>query len=222
MQNLNSIVESLSMSSRVAIVLCANAFKQGGNWGLLRQSNREFNNTFSILSEANQDIRLTRVYNGLIVECRDNFLADTINAIQPHAIDEDFGLMVARRKEEERHKLTKLLQSVVDDECKYERKTTYFGELIIGLYSMNITNFIRINGIDIPAYKLSLAEALPCLKLLEENGLPVFVCIGDGEGDRTFKALSQLMAERDIASMLQGLDISDTDTGVFFTIRYPR
>lgn len=215
-------LDKLSNGSKMAIVLCANAFRFGANWGLLRKSNSEFIGTLNTLKEEKQDMRLTKVSNGCIIECREKFLADVVNVAVPNAINGNFVDMAIKRKEDEKAKFTKFMKNIIENKCKYVRQCNGYKELVIGLYCVNDTNFIRINGKDIPAYKLSLAEALPILKLLHDNGIKVYVYTQDSENDERgiFEPLAGVIQAKKVDKIFNGMEVSDTDTGVFLTLRF--
>lgn len=211
-------LDKLSNGSKMAIVMCANAFRFGANWGLLRKSNSEYKGILEALKEEKQNTRVTMVENGCIIECKEQFLANAVNTAVPNAIDGEFVNIAVKRKEDEKGKFRKFVKNAVDGKNKYVTQCNGYKEFVVGLYCVNDTNFIRINGKDIPSYKLTLAEALPALKMFLEAGMQVYIPVEVSEGNVKFMPIGECVPNA-IPQVFKAMEISDTDTGVFLTVR---
>ena len=72
---------------------------------------------------------------------------------------------------------------------------------------------MRVNGIEYPAYSLSIVEAVKEIIKLK-NHLDIYISTKD-----SFISLNEINNLNDINKLSEGLEISNTLTGVFLTIR---
>lgn len=214
------IEETMSVGGRVAVVTCASAFRFGGNWGFINKSRDEYSGFLEVLREERKNARLFRVSNGAVILCDENFLAYNVNKVVPNAIDGKFVDKAKARKQEEYAKFEKFLKSIVDGKSKYLKQGQGYSEITFGIFSINDTNMIRINGVDYPAYKLNLTEAMGLADRLRLKGVHIAVRAVDDSGKETFASPMELMGNsKGQKAVYRGLEIAESDTGVFITLR---
>lgn len=221
-RSVEEAINSLSVGGQTAIVTCAKAFRYGANWGFVRKDNPELTEIMTALKEEEKNVKSFRISNGYLILANENFLAYNINAVVPNAIGGKFADMARKRKAEEMAEFSKFIQSVSKGKSRHLKQMNGYYELVIGIYSVNETNAIRVRGNDYPAYRLTLMEALieadkiskanPNLqvnvKAVTESGETVF-----GE---VFKTASNSKGQK---AIYNGLEIADSDTGIFLTLR---
>lgn len=208
-------ISQLTEGGRLAIILCANAFRFGGNWGFLRRSKPEFREILEVLKEERPNVRAIPVKNGAIIFANENFLAHNVNYVYPNAINEDFVTLAMRRREEERANFMKFLKSALSGD-KYKKKGYY--EITLGVFCVNEkTNLIRLNGVDYPAYKLTLIEVLDIASRLNRK---VYALAVKEDKTEVFDLIQNLaMNSWGLAALYRGLEIAESDTGAFLTLR---
>lgn len=214
-------IEQVSAGGQLAIVLCANSFRFGGNWAFLRSNKPDFKENLATLREEHPNVRAFPVSNGALILVSENFLAHNVNKIIPNAIDGAFVDKVTRRRQEERERFVKFLKSVISGKSSYVKAKGGYYELILGVYSTNDTNHIRLNGKDYPAYKLSMIEAIDFADAaLSSIGRKVYARAITEQGKEVFDIAKQLgFNSKGLAALYRGLEISESDTGVFLTLR---
>lgn len=212
---------NLSDAAKQAIVLCAESFRFGGNWGFVRNTNSNFKDVITLLRSEKGRIKVYPVENGALVLCDKNFLANAVNSVVPNAINGNFVEKAAQRSQVEKQKFVKFLDNVANGKSSYVRKGNGVSELTLGIYSVNDTNLIRINGIDYPAYKLELMEALDFARFLANRGKTVYVKAIDPESGKTIWGTIEQLAysPKGVAAMYKAVEIADSDTGAFLTLR---
>ena len=211
----------LSAAAKQAIVLCAEAFRFGGNWGFIRRDNRDSEGIIEALKTERQNFKVYPVANGYIVVAEKNFLANAVNSVVPNAINGGFVEKANQRADVEKQKFVKFLDSIANGKSNYVRQGNGYVELELGIYSVNDTNLIRLNGKDYPAYKLELMEALNYARYLVNKGKQVYVkAINPADGSVTWGTIEQLAySGQGVAAMYKAVEISDSNTGAFLTMR---
>lgn len=220
-RELEKKAEVLSNGAKQAIVLCAEAFRFGGNWGFLRNNNRDFKSIIEALKEEKANIKPYPVSNGAIIVCNKNFLASAVNSVVPNGINGDFIEKAQKRSEVEKQKYVKFLDDVASGKSRFGRKGNGYIELTLGIYCVNDTNFIRLNNIDYPAYKLNLQEALEYARYLGNKGKAVYVKhIDRATGRVSWGTIEQLAYnQRSMAGIFNAVEIAESNTGAFITLR---
>lgn len=213
-------IKELTPAQSTGIVVCANSFRFGGNWGFLHEESKDFEAFAQNLASERGSVRLSRIKNGGLIEIKESFLATTVNQIIPNAIDADFVKMSKERRASEKAKFDKFVKSVVEGKSRHIVKHNGYSEIVLGIFSINETNLIRVGGKDYPAYKLSLIEALEFARQLEGEGLEVYAKAVKPDGtelfDRVFNLASNTNGQR---ALYAGLEIADSETGIFLTLR---
>lgn len=213
-------IEKMSGAAQTAIVICARAFRFGGNWGYIPKDVQDFKGQIQTLLEDKRNIHVYQVANGALVEAKEAFLGENVNLAVPNAINGSFVEMAKKRRADEQVKYQKFIKSVAEGKSRHLKNKNGYYEITIGIYSVNDTNVIRLNGQDYPAYKLSLIEALEMARLLEQKGLEVYAKAVTQDNkvvfDRVFALASNSKGK---TALFKGLEISDSETGVFLTLR---
>jgi hypothetical protein len=75
---------------------------------------------------------------------------------------------------------------------------------------------MRINGIEYPAFTLSLSEALKEIVKLNSK-LSIYVYVSNG-----FDKLSNVLASEALEAVYSGLEIASSGTGAFLTLRFEK
>lgn len=217
-KELEKRIDKLSDGAKVAIVLCAKAFRFGGNWGYLNPGN-EFSGYLESLKGEKANVKAFKVSNGAVVLVNEGFLATNVNAVVPNAINGSFVEMAKKRRQEELERFDKFLKSVVSGKSKYVKGAKGSYALTLGILSVNETNTIRLNGKEYPAYKVNVLECLEHLHRLEQQGYKVAVHAVKEDGSSVYDAPFNLGGNsKGLQAVYRGLEISDTQTGVFIKI----
>lgn len=216
-QNINSMTEA----GKLAVVLCAQAFRFGGNWGFMRTGDANFKETLETLKDEQPNVKFYRLANGALITCKEQFLAYNVNIAVPNAIGVPFAEKAKERKKQEIEKFRRLLTSAMAGKSTHVEKRGRFNELTIGIYCTNEVNTIRLNGKDYPAYKLDLIEALQVAHEWNAKNRVVMASAVDASGDRIFDQIQNLAANsKGLSAIYRGLELSDTGTGVFLKLRF--
>lgn len=211
-------IENLSDGAKVAIVLCSNAFRFGGNWGYLTPG-RDFKGYLESLKGEKGNVKAYQVSNGALVLVNENFLATNVNAVVPNAINGSFVDMAKKRRKEEQERFNKFLKNVVAGKSKYAKTGNGKYALTLGIFSINDTNQIRLNGNEFPAYKINLIETLEFLNQVAKAGHKVLVHAVKEDGTSVYETPFNLGGNtKGIQAVYRGLEISETGTGVFLKI----
>lgn len=213
-------LEAVSAGGQLAIVLCADAFRHGGNWGFIRRNKPNFREQLETLREERPNVEAIPVANGALILVKEDFLAYNVNKIIPNAIGKPFVERVKQRRLEEQERFVKFINSVIQGKSSYVKSKGGYYELVLGVYSINDTNLIRLNGVDYPAYKLTAIEALDYAdKALASVGRKAYVLAVKENGERVFDRPMNLANSKGIPAIYRGLEIADSDTGLFLTLR---
>lgn len=215
--------DKLSEGAKLAIMLCSSAFHYGGAWGFLRSTKENFRECIEEFRKEHQNVRLFKVSNGALIHANENFLANAVNALLPGAITQDFAQKAIKRRQAETERFIKFVQNVLDGKEQVTKKNGIY-ELQLGVYSINETNSIRLNGVEYPAYKLTLFEALDIIdKLSKQQNLVSEVYAVTEDNQRVFAPVFAAMTNsKGVQAVYRGLSISETDTGVFVTVHLRR
>lgn len=217
-KDIESRIENLSDGAKVAIVLCSNAFRFGGNWGYLTPG-KDFKGYLESLKGEQPNVKAFKVSNGALVLVKENFLATNVNAVLPNAINGKFVDMAVKRRNEEKERFHKFLKNVVAGKSKYAKTGNGKYALTLGIFSVNDTNQIRLNGNEYPAYKINLLETLEFLHELVKAGNKVLVHAVKEDGTAIYDTPFNLGGNsKGLQAVYRGLEISETGTGVFLKI----
>jgi hypothetical protein len=220
MDDLIKRANGLSDGAKTAIVLTAPAFRFGGNWAFILKTKNDYRGYLEALSKEKPNIKAIQVSNGALILSDENFLAYNINAVAPGTINGSFVDMANKRRNEEKEKFQKFIDSVSKGKSNYVKKENGYYELVIGTYSLNDTNLIRLNGIEYPAFKLSLVEVLSHADKLSKSGLSIYARAVTEEGKEIWDKVFNLGSNsKGVAALYRGLEIADSETGVFLTLR---
>lgn len=213
-------IAALSDGAKVAIVLCANSFRFGGNWAFIKKEKRDFRSQLETLKSERPNVKAIPVANGALVLVSEAYLADNVNKAIPNAINGSFVAMAGKRRTDEKARFQKFLKSVAEGKSQHIRKAKGYTEITIGVFSVNETNLIRINGKDYPAYKLSLIEALEYANQLTALGKKVYARAIREDGVEVYDQIHSLASNsKGQSALYRGLEIADSDTGTFLTLR---
>lgn len=213
-QNINAMTDG----GKLAIVLCAGSFRFGGNWGFIR-GGKDLKGQIETLKEERPNVKAIPVANGALIQCNENFLAHNVNLAVPGAIGGAFVDRANKRKSEEKARFAKFMKNVETGKSAHVKKGANYSEITFGIFCVNDTNAIRVNGKEYPAYKMTLLETLEFANRLVENGRKVYVRAVKPDGVAVFDEIRNLSNSKGLQAIYKGLEISETDTGVFITLR---
>lgn len=196
----------------MAASIAADSFYVGGNWGFLLEENSEYDAILDILNNSN--VKKIRLSNGYLVFCDYEYLKNVIARVEP--LTEESINRYRTRLQREIPELQKLLTSIIRGNCKYVEDCGSYYEINIGLYCTNNMHKMRINGIEYPAFTLSLSEALKEIVKINSR-VPLYIYVS-----RNFEKLSEVLAINSLEPLYSGLEIASSGTGVFLTLRYSK
>lgn len=219
-KKLTQNIDALTDGGKAAIVLCANSFRFGGNWGFIRREKHDFKEQLETLKEERKSIKAIPVSNGALVLADENFLAHNVNLAVPGAINGNFVDMANKRRREEQERFAKFIQNVAVGKSSHVKSKDGYYELTLGLFCVNDTNAIRLNGHEYPAYKLNMIEALDyAVKALASSGKKLYAKAITDEGKQVSGLVVELaMNSKGVQALYRGLEIADSDTGVFLSL----
>lgn len=194
----------------MAAVIASNSFYVGGDWGFVLNTNEDYDSIFNIL-KSDSNIKVIEVSNGLIVFCDPQYTLSAISQIEE--VPNDVREKQQTRLQTEILEFQKFLTDILREKNKYGVDYGTYMEYHIGIYSCNSTHKIRLNGIEYPAFALTLKEAFKEIKKLQSR-LDVYINTYEG-----FVGLSEIDNFESFVFVLEGLEISNTLTGAFLTIR---
>lgn len=216
----NSRIEQLTESDKTAIVLSGDAFRFGANWILLPQKSKNLKQNIDDLLAIKDRLSVNKVSNGYVVNMKESYLMSIVNHVVPGALNQDFVNKAVKRKEDARGALQKLLKRMRENKLKNAKRVENGLELTFAIYSLNEVDKIRLNYKDFEAYKLNFNDTLKELHEASADGLEFLVKVVTDSGERTFVRPKQVVANpRGHEAGYRALDISDTNTGVFITVR---
>ncbi|MNL91280.1 hypothetical protein D3C81_10110 [compost metagenome] len=213
-------INSMSIGRQTSLILTAQSFRFGGNWGFIKFDDPEFAETLKYLKEEKASVSVVKLSNGVLVSCNKNFLAENVNIIIPNGIGASFQENAKRRAKNEQEAFLKFLKRVADGKDSHIVKKNGYYDLTLGIYSINDTNYIRINGNEYPAYKLTLLEALDFAMALVNAGKKVFAKAVKENGEVIYDNIFNLASNsKGKAALFKGLEIADSKTGIFLSLR---
>lgn len=201
----------------MAAVVASNSFYVGGNWGFVLRNNGEFDKIMGIIQNSMRQgapIKLMPVSNGVIVFIAPNNLQNIISQVEQ--ITPDVIQKQHTRVQEETNEFQNYLRNVLRGSCKAVQQTSTYDEYVFAIYSCNNLHKIRLNGIEYPAFSLTVLEALKQVNQLTKYA-EIYINVGNG-----FDRLDEVVSMNKLDSVYNGLEISTTMTGVFLTIRVVR
>lgn len=212
------VEEKISDGSKLAVVLVANSFRFGGNWAYIKKTDSNYEGKLSLLKEEKGKVEARLLDNGFLILMDKNFLSEQINAVVPNGITQEFREEAKKVTETEVQKYSKFVDNVLEGKSKYLKDMGGYYDLVIGCYSVNETNVIKVNGQERPAYKLPIEIILKeLMKKSKEKGKNIIVKVVNEEGQQGAVELAN--APKVMKQIFRGLEISDSMTGVFLTIR---
>lgn len=196
----------------MAAVIASNSVYVGGNWGFVSNVNEDYERIYAcMVNNDNPKYSVVEVSNGLLVFCDTNYLYQAVSQVE--VLSPDITNKVKTRASSELGKLQQFLMSIKNKNCKYGTKVEDFIEYDIALYCCNSMNKIRLNGKEYPAFSLTVMEA--CREILKLGSvIPIYVNMGD-----SFKNIKDMKSNDDVDKIMSALEISNTLTGAFLTIR---
>lgn len=218
--SLEARINRLSEGEKLAVVMSSYAFRFGGNWSFLSKDNPEFAETLETLKEVKANVSLTQLSNGLLLQCREQFLEKIVTQVLgPDVLGAPFANNMAERKAREYDQLDKFSQRLLSGEEKSARYDQGYAAVTIGIYSVNDTNYIRSDGRDTRAYKVTVAEAVTRIEqAVLRKGKSLYIRVVDGT-KAMFVDSRSLKNSKGLSAIYKGLQIASSDTGVFLSIR---
>lgn len=219
-EKLTANIQAMTDGGKLALVLCAGAFRFGGNWGFIRSSKSDFKGQLETLKEEKPNVKAIPLKNGALILSDENFLSHNVNLAVPNAINGTFVEKANARKADEKKRFQKFIENVAKGKSSHVKHAKGYYELVLGIYCVNDTNAIRLNGNDYPAYKITLIEALEYANQLTNIGKQVYALAVDENGKQVFGKVFDLASNsKGVAALYKGLEIAESETGVFLTLR---
>lgn len=201
----------------MAAVVASNSFYVGGNWGFVLRENSEFEQIMGILQNSMRQgasIKMVNTSNGVIVFVAPNHLQNVISQVEQ--ITPDVMQKQQTRLQAETAEFQNYLRNVLRGTCKVTHQAATYDEYVFAIYSCNNLHKIRLNGIEYPAFSLTVLEALKQVNQLSKYA-EIYISVGNG-----FEKLTDVVNMNKLDAVHNGLEISSTMTGVFVTIRVVR
>lgn len=198
------------ISKNLAATMAADAIYVGGNWGFMLKNNIDYQRTVELLRE-DREVSFIETQNGVIVFSDYKYLLGVLN--QVGAVTSDVQIKIQQREKEASADLGRLMQDILNGRSKYGISGEGYKEVNIALYSCNTTNKIRVNGVEYPAFPLTVMEA--CKEIVKySKNVPIYLYIGD-----SFEEIHNFKKPDDINKILRNLEIANSLNGAFLTIR---
>ena len=201
----------------MAAVVASNSFYVGGNWGFVLRENSEFEQIMGILQNSMRQgapIKMVNTSNGVIVFVAPNHLQNVISQVEQ--ITPDIMQKQQTRVQAETAEFQNYLRNVLRGTCKVTHQAATFDVYVFAIYSCNNLHKIRLNGIEYPAFSLTVLEALKQVNQLSKYA-EIYISVGNG-----FEKLTDVVNMNKLDAVHNGLEISSTMTGVIVTIRVVR
>lgn len=213
-------VQKLTEGEKTAIVLIEPSFKNGSNWILLPDNDRRTKGYIEDLLTVKKNLVASRVSNGYVVQVDKRFIVNSINSIAGNSLNHRFVDYAQKREKEAKDSFSRFLTRLKDGKVKQAKKIGNGLEITIAVYSLNEVETIRLRGVDYPAYRVTLMEALQAFHELSKEGYVPQVKAKHPNGDTVFDNVFSLASNTNgLKAINEALEISDTDTGVFVTLR---
>lgn len=195
------------MGIQMGATITADSFLVGGNWGFVLDSNEDAERILDIL-KTDEHNKVIRVMNGHIVICNKEILAKNIQQVMP--ITQEILTVHKNRLNTEILEFQKYLTQILRrgmPKGMFDSNDTV--EYTFGIYSCNKMHKLRLNGIEYPAFNLTLSEIVPeLLKLRKKMDLYA----GVSEGYMDIKNIT------DIEKLYRGLELAESQNGVLMSI----
>lgn len=221
-------VSKISVGSQKVFMTCLNSFTFGCNWGFLKSTTQDFKQSIEMLKGEKNNITLNKVSNGVIISCSERYLMNILNTIFEGKCPIQYQQLAERRKSELgvfQKWLTKLTNSTSG--LDYVSRKTVNGRTVntvtFALYGVNDSHAIRVNGIDYPAFKMTVPEALNVM-LSKPEFANMGVAIRTLNADKSayvesFITAKQLYGnENAVKAFFNATTISEANTGLFVKI----
>lgn len=220
-------VSKISVGSQKVFMTCLNSFTFGCNWGFLKSTTQDFKQSIEMLKEEKNNITLNKVSNGVIISCSERYLMNILNTIFEGKCPIQYQQLAERRRTEIgvfQKWLTKLTNSTSG--LEYVSRKSVNGKpatiVTFALYGVNDSHAIRVNGIEYPAFKLTVPEALNVMLSKPEfaNMLVAVRLLNSNKSDyiERYVPASQLSNPEAIKAFFKSTIISEANTGLFVKI----
>ena len=204
---------------KLAIVLVSDSFRFGGNWAYIKNTDSLYEEKMELLKEEKEHLKVSTLSNGTLLILDKQYLTECVNKVIPGGITESFVKEARSVSESELVSYKKFVEKVLKGESQYVYENQGCYELVVGCYSVNVTNKIKVQGLERPAYKLPLEVMLKVLKEVNKKyGREIALKIMNKEGKVGLLSLDELKSGN-MKYVLRGLEIADSMTGVFLTLR---
>lgn len=203
-----------NVALNMAAVAASDSFYVGGNWGFILDTHPDYERILKILNGVDNSVRIIHVSNGLILLVNPTYLQSVISQVEP--VTPEILNRHQTRVASESKEFQTLINSIYQGNCRYANRGVNYEEYVIGVYSCNNLHKIRLNGVEYPAYNLTILEALKTLNVLTKY-VDIYINVGGH-----FEDLKNVISNNMINEVYNGMEISNTLTGAFFTIRVVR
>lgn len=221
-------VNKVSVGSQKVFMTCLNSFTFGCNWGFLKSGTQDFAESIEMLKEEKNNISLNKVSNGVIITCSEKYLMNILNTLFDGKCPIQYQQLAERRKTELgvfQKWLTKLCNSTKG--LDYAKQKNINGrnvtQVTFALYGVNDSHSIRVNGIEYPDFKLTIAEALSVMLSKPEfanMGIAVRTLNADKSAYVETYIPAQQLYNNDnaVKAFFKATMISEANTGLFVKI----
>ncbi|HBG5344194.1 TPA: hypothetical protein KQG29_001558 [Clostridioides difficile] len=210
-------IENLNEKEKIGIILCANAYYKGGNWGYITKDEESYNDVLDIVGKGDNHIKLYKTKNGVLVLCDRNFIKDAVNHIIPGSINNRYIERVDAIQKREKEKFDKFLDKIFTGKSPYLKQREGYQSLILGVFGINEVNLMVVNEVSYPSYKLSLNYTLQAIiKKNEKYKRKIGIKIKDDDGVKIMPLTTINL--KFINKIYNELEISETKNGVFLTL----
>ena len=195
------------MGIQMGVTITADSFMVGGNWGFVLDSNTDANRILEIL-QSDERNKIIRVMNGFLVTCNKEALVQSIQQVMPltqEVLDVHKNRLNMEIIEFQKY-LTQILRNGMPTGMLDKDDTV---EYTFGIYSCNKMHKMRLNGIEYPAYNLTLSEVTKELLKLRSK-MVVYVGVANG-----YKDLKEIT---DISQLYSGLELAESQNGALMCI----
>lgn len=212
-----------SYIEEVGLQLSTNSYYVGGNWGFLLETHPDYKVISSNLGEDTIKVKKLQLSNGMLFVCNPQELDNLISIELKEFYTPEIKKIRESRVQDDIEELTNLFKRVYKNETPYLKKISDYDEVTLAIYSNNKYNKLIQNGIEYPAFRLTLQETFKVIRSLESY-YNIYMKIEDKTKDISkFELLEKIMNNPKGQDLLYGgLEISLTKNGVFMTLRLKR
>lgn len=213
-------MNQLSDTAQLAIYLCSTAIKFGGTWGFIRRDDELYRDKLAVMREERGNAMGLQLANGVLIIVKPDFLIANVNKLLPNTIDESFIRDITSRKEKELLRFKNFAKGVREGKEQHVTQHRDYKEITIGIYSYNSSRLMRVNGIDYPAFNLTLQEVLNVALELDNNRDNVYVKAEKPDGLKVFGQVFDLASNsKGLKGIFKAMSIAQSNHGVFLTLR---